>query len=217
MMQVGSSAHAAHRPAHRPAHPGPIRVMHWVGAAAILCMIFSGLTIYNASPSLPFSFPSWLMLGGWLAGGIAWHFSAMWVLFVDGMAYLAYGFATGHFRRHIGLPRPGAVGRDMLAALTGRLGHRIGHYNAVQRVLYAGVLVAICLSVATGLSIWKPVQFFWLSALLGGYPLARNIHLACMLAIGAFIVVHVVLVALYPRTLVSMVVPVEAEPEGAAQ
>ena len=212
-MQASSGAYAA----HRPAHFGPIRVMHWVGAAAILCMIFSGLTIYNASPSLPFSFPSWLMLGGWLAGGIAWHLSAMWVLFVDGLAYLAYGFATGHFRRHIGLPRPGAVVRDMLAALKGRLGHRTGHYNAVQRALYAGVLVAICLAVATGLSIWKPVQFFWLSALFGGYPLARNIHLGCMLAISAFVVVHVVLVALYPRTLVSMVVPIEAEPEGAAR
>ncbi len=205
----------ASRAKSRPAHPWPIRLMHWIGAAAILCMIFSGLTIYNASPSLPFIFPSWLMLGGWLAGGIAWHFSAMWVLFVDGVAYLAYGLATGHLRRDIGVPGPRAVGRDLTAALRGRLGHRIGHYNAVQRVLYAGVLVAICLSVATGLSIWKPVQLFWLSDLFGGYPLARNIHLGCMLTIAAFVVLHVVLVALYPRTLVSMVVPAEAEPEGA--
>ena len=137
----------------RPAHPMPIRVMHWVGAAAILCMIFSGVSIYNASPSLPFTFPSWMMLGGWLAAGIAWHISAMWVLFVDGIAYLAYGFASGHFRSNIGLPRPGAVVGDLAKALRGRLGHRIGHYNAVQRALYAGVLVAICGSVATGLSI----------------------------------------------------------------
>ncbi len=197
----------------RPAHPLPIRVMHWVGAAAILCMIFSGITIYNASPSLPLSFPSWMMLGGWLAGGIAWHIAAMWVLFVDGLAYLAYGVVSGHFRRDLRLPGPGAVGRDMGAALRGRLGHRIGHYNAVQRALYAGVLAAICLAVATGLSIWKPVQFLWLSELFGGYALARNIHLGCMLAIAAFIIVHVVLVAIYPRTLAAMLAPVRAEPE----
>lgn len=201
--------------ASRVAHPLPVRLMHWVGAGAILCMIFSGLTIYNASPLLPFSFPVWMMLGGWLAGGIAWHIAAMWVLFVDGLAYLAYGFASGHFRRDIGLPRPGAVMRDMLAALRGRLGHRMGHYNAVQRALYAGVLVAICLAVATGLSIWKPVQLFWLSDLFGGYPVARAIHLGCMFAIAAFIVLHLVLVALYPRTLISMLAPTMAEPDAA--
>jgi thiosulfate reductase cytochrome b subunit len=189
----------------------PIRIMHWVGAAAILCMIFSGISIYNASPSLPFIFPSWMMLGGWLAAGIAWHISAMWVLFIDGIAYLTYGFASGHFRSDIGVPRPAEVARDMAKALRGRLGHRAGHYNAVQRALYAGVLVAICGSVATGLSIWKPVQFFWLSGLLGGYPVARGIHLACMLSIAAFILVHVVLVAIYPRTLVAMLAPTKAE------
>jgi thiosulfate reductase cytochrome b subunit len=177
-------------------------------------MIFSGMTIYNASPSLPFTFPAWAALGGWLAAGIAWHISAMWVLFVAGIAYLAYGFASGHFRRDIGVPHPAAVGRDVSAALRGRLGHRIGHYNAVQRTLYAGVLVAICLSVATGLSLWKPVQFFWLSALFGGYPLARNIHLTCMLAISTFIMLHLALVAIYPRTLISMLVSRKAEPEG---
>lgn len=196
----------------RPAHPWPIRLMHWIGAIAIFCMIFSGFTIYNASPSLPFTFPKWAMLGGWLAGGIAWHFAAMWVLFADGLLYLAYGFATGHFRRDIGVPNPLDVGRESVLALRGRLGHRLGHYNSVQRALYALVLLAICLTVATGLSMWKPVQFWWLSALFGGYPLARNIHLACMIFISGFVVLHVVLVALYPRTLVSMLSSTPADP-----
>jgi thiosulfate reductase cytochrome b subunit len=187
--------------------------MHWIGAASVLCMIFSGFAIYNASPSLPFSFPPWITLGGWLAGGIAWHIAAMWVLLVDGLAYLIYGFVSGHFRRDIGLPHPAAVVRDMVQALRGRLGHRIGHYNAVQRALYAGVLVTICLAVATGLSLWKPVQLLWLSRLFGGYPLARNIHLACMFVIASFVVVHLALVAIYPRTLISMLVPTKAEPE----
>lgn len=192
----------------RIAHPWPVRVLHWIGAAAMLCMIFSGMTIHNSDSLLPFNFPAWAMLGGWLAAGVAWHIAAMWALFAAGLLYLAYGFASGHFRRDIGLPRPGEVARDLGSALRGRLGHRIGHYNAVQRALYAGVLVAICGSVATGLSIWKPVQLWWLSALFGGYDLARRIHLACMLAVSAFVVVHVILVAIYPRTLVAMVLPV---------
>lgn len=199
--------------AARPAHPLPIRVMHWVGAVAVICMMLSGFSIYNASPSLPFTFPHFLMLGGWLAGGIAWHLAMMWVLFVDGLLYLAYGFATGHFRRDFRPPSPLAVLRDTGRALRGRLGHRIGHYNAVQRLLYGGVVLAICLAVATGLSIWKPVQLGWLTGLFGGYPVARLIHLGAMLCILAFLVLHVTLAVLYPRTLGSMLSAMPAEPE----
>ncbi len=202
-------------PGGHPAHPLPIRIMHWIGAIAILCMISSGWAIYNASPSLPFSFPRWMTLGGWLAGGIAWHIGVMWVLFVDGIAYLLYGLLTGHFRRDFRPPAPASVARDVGAALRGRLDHRIGHYNAVQRLLYGGVIFAICLIVVTGLSIWKPVQFGWLSSVFGGYPVARGIHLAAMLAIAAFVVLHVALALIYPRTIVSMVSGVPAEPEAA--
>jgi thiosulfate reductase cytochrome b subunit len=195
----------------RAAHPLPVRLMHWVGAAAILCMMLSGWAIYDASPSLPFIFPRWATLGGWLAGGIAWHISAMWVLFADGLAYLGYGFFSGHFRRDLRPGGPRALLRDVLGALTFRLGHRLGHYNEVQRLLYSGVILAVCVQVATGLAIWKPVQLGWLAGFFGGYPVARGIHLAMMLCIGGFLVVHLVLVALFPRTLISMVAPLEVE------
>ena len=197
----------------RSAHPLPIRIMHWIGAPAVICMMLSGWAIYNASPSLPFTFPRWITLGGWLAGGIAWHISVMWLLFADGIAYLLYGVASGHFWRDLSPPSPLAVIRTIFAALTGRLGHSLGHYNAVQRVLYAGVIVLICLQVVTGFAIWKPVQLGWLTELFGGFPLARNIHLAAMIGIVLFLVVHLTLVAIFPGTLVAMVAPVPAEPE----
>jgi thiosulfate reductase cytochrome b subunit len=197
------------------AHPVTIRFLHWVWLYAIGCMVFSGWQIYNASPSLPFSFPRWTGLGGWLGGALAWHFSAMWLLAVDGMAYLAYGFISGHFRRDLGIPTPRAVVRDFWSALTFQLGHRIGHYNAVQRLLYAGVIGALLLQVATGLAIWKPVQLRALVGLFGGYPIARNIHLAIMFLIVAFVIVHIVLVVIFPRTLVSMIVGTPAEPKRA--
>lgn len=195
----------------RPAHPLPIRIMHWVGASAIICMILSGWAIYNASPSLPFTFPRWITLGGWLGAGIAWHISAMWVLFADGLAYLAYGFLSGHFRRDLRPVGPRALLHDIGAALTFRLDHQLGHYNAVQRLLYSGVILVICLAVLTGLSIWKPVQLGWLTGVFGGYPVARGIHLAMMLCIVGFLALHLALVALFPRTLVSMIAPIEAE------
>jgi thiosulfate reductase cytochrome b subunit len=185
--------------------------MHWIGVYAILCMMFSGWQIYNASPSLDFTFPPWATLGGWLAGGIAWHISAMWLLFADGIAYVTYGLVSGHFRRDLPPPTLGALGGDLDSALRLRLPHRLGHYNAVQRLLYLGVILTILLAVATGLSIWKPVQLSWLTDLFGGYPTARGIHLALMGAIATFVVVHVVLVALYPRTLVAMVAGGRAE------
>ena len=73
----------AHRATPHTAHPVAIRIMHWIGAYAIICMILSGWQIYDASPILPFSFPAWMTLGGWLGGAIAWHLSAMWLLVFD--------------------------------------------------------------------------------------------------------------------------------------
>ncbi len=185
--------------------------MHWIGVYAIACMMASGWEIYDASPSLPFLFPGWLTLGGWLAGALAWHLAAMWLLFLDGIAYVAYGLASGHFRRDIAPPSLGTLGRDLGRAIRLRLPHRLGHYNAVQRLLYLGVILALLFQVATGLSIWKPVQFYWLAGCFGGYPVARGIHLAVMAAIAAFVLIHVTLVAIYPRTLVSMVAGTPAE------
>jgi thiosulfate reductase cytochrome b subunit len=197
------------------AHSLPIRIMHWIGAAAVICMILSGWEIYNASPLLPFTFPRWMTLGGWLGGGIAWHLSAMWVLFADGLAYLAYGILSGHFRRDILPPRPKIILRDLDDALQFRLGHQLGSYNGVQRLLYMGVIIVICLAVVTGLSIWKPVQLGWLTGLFGGYPVARTIHLTMMALIVGFLIIHLALVILFPRTLVSMLAPVRSELDSA--
>jgi thiosulfate reductase cytochrome b subunit len=202
-----AAAPGAPAPAKRPpAHPAIVRVMHWIGAAAVICMVLSGWQIYNASPLLPFEFPGWMTLGGWLGAGIAWHLSALWLLLADGLIYLVYGIVSKHFR-HDFLPiSPRAVLRDLGRALTGRLGHRLGHYNAVQRLMYLGVILLAIFVVLTGLSIWKPVQLAWLTGLFGGYELARELHFSAMCLIVAFIVVHLTLVAIFPRTLLSMIV-----------
>ena len=199
---------------NRPAaHPLVIRLLHWSWVYAVGCLIFSGWQIYDASPDLPFAFPRWATLGGWLGGGLAWHLSAMWLLGAAGAGYIAYGFASGHFRRDIGVPTPRAVFRDFWAALTFRLGHSLGHYNAVQRLLYLGVILSLILQVVTGLAIWKPVQFAPLVGLFGGYPLARNIHLANMFLIVGFLAVHLALAIIFPRTIASMVVGLPADPD----
>ncbi|MCQ9155721.1 cytochrome b/b6 domain-containing protein [Acidomonas methanolica] len=186
--------------------PSPvIRITHWIGASSMLVMIGSGWQIYNASPILPFEFPPWITLGGWLGGGIAWHFAAMWVLMAAGVVYVGYGAISGHFRRDLRPVGPRAVGRDVAQALRFRLSHTAGHYNAVQRLLYTGVLIVALLTVASGLSIWKPVQLGWLTWLFGGYDIARRIHFAMMTLIVAFLVIHIVLALLVPQTLFGMI------------
>ena len=131
----------------------------------------------------------------------------MWLLAVNGATYLVLGLATGRFRRKLLPIRPREVVRDVLAALTGRLSHDdLGVYNAVQRLLYAGVIAAGIVVVVSGVSIWKPVQFKEVAALLGGYDTARFVHFLAMTAIVSFLVVHVTLAILVPRSLRAMVV-----------
>lgn len=186
-------------------HPLIVRLTHWLNAFAMTCMVMSGWKIYDASPLFPFTIPGWATLGGWLGGALAWHFAAMWLLVANGLVYLAYGLASGHFRRHF-LPLSAAgIWQDLRRALAFRLPHRLGRYNAVQRLLYLAVLLLGAGAVVSGLALWKPVQLQALTALLGGYEAARRIHFLAMAGIVGFVLVHLVLVALVPRTLPPMI------------
>ncbi len=188
-------------------HPLWVRVTHWLNALAMLVMIGSGWQIYNASPIFGFTFPREITLGGWLAGGILWHFAAMWLLVVNGLVYLALGIASGRFRRKLLPIRLSGILHDIRAALAFRLSHDdLSVYNYVQRLLYLGVILAGIVIVLSGLSIWKPAQLQELTALFGGYDNARIVHFFAMSAIVGFLVVHVLLALLVPRSLKAMIV-----------
>src|SRR4051812_10186586 len=179
--------------------PAWVRALHWTNAIAMVLMIMSGWQIYNASPLFGFNFPASITLGGWLGGALLWHFAAMWLLMVNGLIYLALGFATGRFRKKLLPITPEGVISDTKAALTGKLSHDdLTKYNYVQKLLYAGIIVVGVVIVLSGLSIWKPVQLQWLAALFGGYEGARYVHFICMALIVAFLVVHVALAVLVP-------------------
>jgi thiosulfate reductase cytochrome b subunit len=186
--------------------PAWVRIMHWINAVAIILMIMSGWQIYNASPLFKFTFSHSITLGDWLGGALLWHFAAMWMLMVNGLIYLVTGFATGRFARKLLPITPTGVLSDTKAALTGKLSHEdLSKYNQVQKLLYAGIIVVGVLVVLSGLSIWKPVQLQWLTALFGGYNVARYVHFFCMAAIVAFMVVHVALAVLVPKSLRAMI------------
>lgn len=189
----------------RAIHPWPVRLTHWINAAAILIMIGSGWQIYNAHPILPFRFPNWLTIGGWLGGATQWHFAAMWLLMLNFAGMLAYGLGTGRYRRKLLPVRPVEILADIRAALAGRLLHAdLSRYNGVQKLLYAGVLGAILLVILSGFAIWKPVQLGFITSFMGGFQGARIVHFLAMSAITGFITVHVAMALLVPKTLGAM-------------
>lgn len=200
-------------------HPPAVRIMHWINAGAIVIMIGSGWHIYNNDPIFSFiHFPRWAVLGGdpeltyklnkdvGFGNALLWHFSAMWIFVLNGFLALIYGFATGRIQAKWFPISAGAVWRDLVDALTFRLNHDdLSVYNAVQRLSYIGVVLAALLTFASGLAIWKPVQFWWLTAMFYDFQGARLAHFLGMGAIVAFLVIHVALAVLVPRTLAAMV------------
>ena len=187
-------------------HPLWLRMTHWLNALAALIMMLSGWRIYDASPVFPrIVIPPSITLGGWLGGALQWHFAAMWLLVFNGIVYVAINVASGRFVKKFFPLSPRAVLLDFIAALSGRLSHAdLREYNAVQKLAYLAVVVDLIVLVLSGLAIWKSVQFPLLRELMGGYDNARIVHFCAMALMAAFVVVHVAMVALVPRSLVTM-------------
>ncbi len=205
-------------------HPLVLRIAHWLLAFSVVVLIGSGWRIYNASPIFPFRFPVWATLGGdvdialaWhndpgVATAIAWHFAAIWLFFAAVLLLIGYGVFSGHFRRDWLPVTPRSFLADFIAAARFRLAHKLGEYNAVQRVFYWGVLLSVIIMLLSGLAIWKPVQLAPLTALFGGFQGARLVHFIFMTVLALFLVVHVILVVLVPKTFVAMVIGHASEP-----
>ena len=180
--------------------------MHWINAAAMIIMIMSGWKIYNDDVIFSWlRFPDAITLGTWAQHGLQWHFFGMWIVVLNGLAYLIYGLTTGRFRRKL-FPIPW---RELVATIREAMTFRLKHddltrYNAVQKLLYVGIMLVGIVVVLSGLSIWKPVQFSELATLFYDFQTARLVHFLCMTAIVLFLVVHVALALIVPRSLVAM-------------
>jgi thiosulfate reductase cytochrome b subunit len=191
----------------RPIQPVWVRVSHWLNALAVVVMATSGWRIYDASPIFAgFVIPKEITLGGWLGGALQWHFAAMWVLFFNGIFYLVMNVATGRIKRKFFPLSPRAILHDLGEALRGHLSHADpSKYNAVQKFAYLFAMLDLVVLVLSGLAIWKSVQFPLLRDVMGGYDSARVVHFCAMSLLVAFVVVHVAMVALVPRSLLTMI------------
>src|ERR1700686_4853648 len=191
----------------RRLHPLPGRVIQWINAVAIFIMSGSGWKIYNDDVILGWlRFPDSIVIGKWAQYGLQWHFFGMWIFVLNGLAYLSYGIATGRFRQKLFPVSIREIPATVSAALLFRLAHDdLTHYNAVQKILYLGVMAVGILIVISGLALWKPVQFSELAALFGSFQATRVVHFLCMTAIVGFLLVHISLALLVPQSLVAMV------------
>ena len=190
----------------RRLHPPAVRVMHWINAVAIFIMIGSGWKIYNDDVIFGFlHFPDSIVIGKWAQHGLQWHFFGMWIFVLNGLAYLGYGIVSGRFRYKLFPIWPRDVFVTTADALRLHLRHDdLTHYNAVQKVLYLGIILVGLLIVISGLALWKPVQFSELAALFGSFQTIRLVHFLCMSAIVLFLIVHVALALLVPQSLLAM-------------
>jgi thiosulfate reductase cytochrome b subunit len=206
-LPVEGTGKPAIRPPHRALQPVWVRISHWLNALAVVLMLMSGWRIYDASPVFAdFTIPKAITLGGWLGGALQWHFAAMWLLFFNGLFYLAMNSVTGRIKTRFFPLSPKAIVHDLGEALRGHLSHADpAKYNAVQKFAYLFAMVDITVLVLSGLAIWKSVQFPWLRDVMGGYDSARVVHFCAMSLLVAFVVVHVVMVALVPRSLLTMI------------
>jgi len=215
-----ASDNAIHDTGARP-HPLVIRLAHWIGGPLLVLMAGSGLQIFAAYPTFgargaeywwyPFAGtapPTWLRFGGWLAGARHWHFALAWLFVVTGAIYVLYLLSSGEWRRRLFLPARDVGGALRMLAYYLRLNRTpppIGFYNGLQRLAYTSVIGFGVLEVASGLALYKPVQLWWLVALLGGYDVARVVHMSGLLLFAGFTITHLVLVALHPRTIPAMI------------
>jgi thiosulfate reductase cytochrome b subunit len=186
--------------------PAWVRITHWLNAIAVAIMVFSGWQIYDASPIFHFVFPKSVTLGGWLAGGIMWHFAAMWLLVVNGIFYLTLNFISGRAWRKFLPISPRAMAAEFYDAIRLRLAHQnFAQYNMLQRAAYLFVWIDVLVLVCSGLVLWKSVQFPLLREFFGGYNTARIVHFVAMALMVGFFIVHVVMVALVPRSFMLMI------------
>jgi thiosulfate reductase cytochrome b subunit len=199
---------------------GLVRVAHWLNAIVLLGMIASGLQIYAAFShfgprGVPYpnpldgqALPGWARLGGWLAGGLNWHFALAWPFVITGLVYLAFLAVTGEWRSLLFRPRDvGPAVQMQLYYLRLRPTHPPqGKHNALQKGAYTFIVLLGALSALTGFAIYKPVQLAWLTRLFGGYELARYWHFWAVWIFVGFTLLHVALVFLVdPASLRGMV------------
>ncbi|HET7436604.1 MAG TPA: cytochrome b/b6 domain-containing protein [Thermoanaerobaculia bacterium] len=179
-----------------PKHPLAIRWFHWINFPLLALMIWSGTLIYWAYPAyLNLDQKIWRAahINNRLAEGMALHFFFMWLFAINGALYVAYTLWSGEWREL--LPSRASF-REAWQVLLHDLHIRkeplpVRKFNGAQQIAYTAVVLMGVGSLISGVAIYKPVQFAWLTAMFGGYPNARFVHFALTVGYVLFFLIHV--------------------------
>jgi len=137
--------------------------------------------------------------------GRSLHFLSAWGVVAVGLAYLAAGFVSGHFRRSLWPRAAELTAGDLWAEVVRHLRLQIRRatggpqYGLLQKTAYSLVVfVALPLAVLTGLAMSPRVAAAvpMLQSTFGGFQSARTIHFFAFVALGLFLLVHVAMVCL---------------------
>ncbi|MGZ3752070.1 MAG: cytochrome b/b6 domain-containing protein [Mucilaginibacter sp.] len=217
-------------------HPLVMRWTHWVNFPILTIMIWSGMLIYWANDVYTVTifghtfvrfFPEWfystLHIPARLAEGMAFHFLFMWFFTLNGIFYVLYTIISGEWRQLV----PDQYSfkeawqvllHDLHIRKTAPPQHK---YNAAQRIAYTAIIIMGFGSVVTGLAIYKPVQFYWLTWMCGGYHMARIWHFVLTIGYVLFFLIHIVQVILAGwsnfRSVVSGFEVIEEQPKPAIE
>jgi len=129
---------------------------------------------------------------------MAFHFLFMWFFALNGFFYVLYTLISGEWRQLI--PQKNSFTEAWQVILHDLHIRRSlpaqSKYNAAQRIAYTAIILMGFGSLFTGLAIYKPVQFYWVCWLCGGYHFARILHFALTIGYVFFFLIHVVQVIL---------------------
>lgn len=188
-------------------HPRVIRWNHWINFPILFLMIWSGILIYWSNDVyrigwgdytlfkfFPEKFYSRFNIDHRLAEGMAWHFFLMWLFAINGIIYVLYTLFSGEWRYLI--PNKNSL-KEALQVILYDLHISKVHppqrkFNGAQQIAYTLVIIMGAFSLLTGLAIYKPIQFSWLTTLLGGYEASRFIHFWLTVGYVVFFLIHVI-------------------------
>lgn len=166
-----------------------VKILHGLIIISLFIMIGSGLQIYNATPVFGgksgWSFPQWATLGGWLAGGRSWHFTTMWVFALTLLIYGIYILLTQRWKRKF------FSEQDLKALQVGKNSKR--RIYSWHRLIYTGIIPVLILAIFSGLAMYKPAQFHWLSGLFVNWQTLRTIHFLTVPISLLFVLVHTII------------------------
>ena len=170
------------------------RLWHWLQAAAILMLLFTGLIIHKPHFFGLFSFPYMVNV----------HNVLGFILLTNAVLSLFYHLASGEIRQYLPEPK-GFIGNTMAQAMYYSQGIFAGRphpmektkenkLNPLQQVTYLAILnILLPAQIITGILIWGLQRWPHIAAELGGLPVLALVHTLVAWTFATFIVMHIYL------------------------